>query len=84
MRYWYLNIHIQCGEHEFHSQSYQKTKGKEEFDSEDYAKDFYGMADDPDNDDGSYYFDCGNLCVEVYVCKEITKKEYDVLTKIMR
>ena len=82
MKYWYVNIGIQVGELEFSSKSVHKTTAKEEdFDGDAYAKDFYGFPDDPDNNDGSYYFDCGNQCVELYECKEITKQDYIVLSR---
>ena len=81
MRYWFLNIQVRQGEYEFNQKSVHKTPKDEEFDAEEYAKDYYGFADDPDNDDGSYYFNCGNVCVEVYKIQEITQKEYNVLNR---
>jgi len=84
MRYWYLKLHIQCGEYEFYSKSVHKTEGKEKFDSEAYAADFYGGADENnDPDSGVYYFNCGEVAVMVDDCKEIKKPAYDILRKYL-
>jgi len=77
MRYWYLDLKVQCGEYDFHCKSTHSQEN--EFDAEEYASDFYGMADDECN--GYYTFDCGAVGVEVYEIKEITKTEYKVLKK---
>lgn len=87
MKYWFLKLSIRVGEYEFYSTSLHKQPASDkDFDSEvfaeAYAADFYGCPDD-DNEGGSYYFDCGNLCVEVYAMKEITEKEYKVIGKFI-
>ena len=88
MKYWFLKLLIRQGEYEFYSMSTHKQQANEkDFDmatfSEAYAADFYGCPDDPDDTGGSYYFDCGNLCVEVYSRQEVTKKEYETLGKFI-
>ena len=84
MRYWYLELHIQCGEYEFYSKSVKKTPRKEEFDAEEYASDFYGNADpNNDPDSGTYYFNCGEVAVCVNALREITPKEAKVLEKYL-
>ena len=85
MRYWYLELHIQCGEYEFYSKGVHRTEGKEKFDAEAYAADFYGNADeDNDPDSGTYYFNCGEVAVCVNEIKEIKKPVYDTLRKYIR
>jgi len=85
MKYWYLNLHIQVGEYEFYSKSVHKTKDNEDFDAEEYAKDFYGGNDDPDDENytGTYYFNGGEVAVQVYDCHSITKKAYDTLRNFL-
>jgi len=82
MRYWFLKLKIQHGEYEFYSASLHKTN-KEKFDAEAYARDFYGDPDDPDNTDGTYYCNGGELAVQVYTFEEIKKAEYNTLGKFM-
>ena len=76
MRYWYLDIEITCGEYEFHSKSLHVTKGNK-FDEDTYVKGFYG--DEPDEDDGTYYFFAGEIACQVSDIREITKKQHDIL-----
>jgi len=73
-KYWLLVLHIQCGEYEFYSKSLHEG---EKFDAEDYAKDFYGNLSD--EDDGTYYFNGGEVAVQVQSCDEICKKVYTYL-----
>ena len=84
MRYWFLTLHIQCGEYEFFSESVHKTEWNDMFDAEAYASGFYGNADpENDPDSGNYYFNNGEVCVSVYTLKEISKPVYNVLWKFL-
>jgi hypothetical protein len=83
MRYWFLKLHIQCGEYEFYSKSVQRSRGKSEFDAEEYAKDFYGDEGEETYGKGTYYFNCGEIAVSVYGLHEITAKEYKVMEKYL-
>lgn len=89
MKYWFLKIGIRSGEYEFNSISIHKTKDKEKFDAEAYAKDFYGNGDGEDGEgedtynSGDYYFDCGCIACWVENIKEITLKEYNALNKLI-
>ncbi len=78
MRYWFLDLQITCGEYEFNSTSVHETD-KKEFDAETYAKEFYDNNDDDTEDNEIYYFNGGEVAVEVCRIDEITKKEYDIL-----
>lgn len=83
-RYWLLKLVITIGDYEFFDKSLHKCKG--EFDGENYAKNFYGDADEPDVDfdaDGVYYFNGAELAVSVFGMKELTKKEYEVMNKYL-
>lgn len=80
-RYWYLNIEIRNGEYEHNSKSVHMTKGKSEFDTDDYLKNFYG--DDGDKDGDCYYFNGGEIACSISDFQEITKEEYDVLRKFI-
>ena len=83
MRYWFLKIGIRNGEYEYASCSIHKTPKKEEFDAEDYAKDFYGGESEDTYDNNEYYFNAGEVAVWVGIIKEITLKEYNVLNKFV-
>ena len=83
MRYWFLKIGIRNGEYEYSSCSVHKTPKKEEFDAEDYAQDFYGGGSEETYGKGTYYFNGGEVAVEVGNLKEITLKEYNVLNKFV-
>jgi len=83
MRYWVLKTGIQNGEYEYNSLSLQQTKGKEEFDAEAYVKDFYADGGEETYGKGTYYFNGGEVACWVEGLKEITKKEYDVLYKVL-
>ena len=80
MRYWFLKLEVRAGEYEVTTSSVHKTNRKEEFDSEDYAQNFWNEGEEQD---GTYFFDCGCIAVSVWDCKEITKKEYDVMEKYL-
>jgi len=89
MKYWFLKIGIRNGEYEFNSISVHKTPKKEEFDSDDYVRGFYGGGDAEDGmsedtyNTGDYYFHGGCIACWVQNIKEITLKEYNVLSKLV-
>jgi hypothetical protein len=83
MKYWFLNIHIQDGEHEHNSLSVHVTKGNEKFDVDDYLKDFYGNKEDTEVDGDIYYYQGGSIACSLESLQEITKKEYTVLKKFI-
>ena len=78
MKYWFLDLKIQCGEYEFDSKSVHKGKT---FDGEEYAKGFY--SDECEDVDGTYFFNGGEIAVEVNRCEEITKMQYNVLKEFV-
>ncbi len=49
--------------------------------SESYAKEFF--PGEVEEDDRTYYFDTGQIAVEVAVRKNITKEEYYVMRKYL-
>jgi len=82
MRYWFVKLEIQSGEYSVTTSSAHSTRGTEEFDAEDYAKNYWNEGEDTYND-GTYYFDCGCVACKVYDCFEITKQEHKVLVKYL-
>lgn len=82
-KFLYLVLKITNGEYEYYSKSVHQVNpkiDKEKF-SEKYAKTFYsGKAE---NNDGTYYFNGGEVAVEVYKIEEVTFQEYLVLNKFL-
>lgn len=83
MKYWFLNIAIQDGEHEHNSLSVHITKGNKEFDAEDYLNDFYGNSEDTERDGDWFYYQGGSIACNLERLEEITKAEYEVLKKFI-
>jgi len=81
MRYWITEVEINCAPICENTKSVHKTRGKEDFDSDAYAGDYYGGAEQ--NDNGNYELCGGEAIISDCGAKEITKKEYDVLKKFI-
>jgi len=81
--YIFLQLDIKCGEYEFTSVSvHQIPKEKNIIDfSEEYAKQFY--YGDMEEEDRTYYFNAGEVAVEVSVRQNISKEEYSILRKYL-
>ncbi len=79
----FLALKITNGEYEYYSKSVHQIGAKVDKDkfAEKYAKTFYsGKAD---NQDGTYYFNGGEVAVEVYSVKDVTLREYRTLNKFL-
>lgn len=78
MKYWFLRLEIRNGEYEYNSVSVHQA---EQFDCEACAANFYCEAGVKDGD--IYYFHGGCVAVKVIRCEEITKKEYETLSRFI-
>lgn len=79
----FLTVKIQNGEYEYYSSSLHKigeSKDKNQF-AEKHAKTFYSNFSH--EDDGTYYFNAGEVATQLYEVKEITENEYNVLSKFI-
>ena len=79
----FLQMKIQCGEYEFNSKSVHEIGSRKSVDKfgEDWAKEFYGKKAYVDGD--THFFNGGEVAVRCCNAQEITKAEYEVLTKFM-
>jgi hypothetical protein len=79
MRYWITEVEVNCFPITENVKSVHKTKGKEEFDADAHAGDYYGGMEQ--NENGNYLLNDGEAIISDCGCKEISKKDYDVLKK---
>lgn len=82
-KYVFLMLKIINGEYEYESvgvHGIHKDINIEEW-AEDYASDFYASKGDVDGD--TYFFNGGVVAVRVRSIENITKEEYDVLSKFI-
>jgi hypothetical protein len=82
-KYFFLQIEIKCGEYEFISSDVHEIIEEESIIvfSENYAKEFY--SGDMDEDDRTYYFNRGEVAVEVLKREIISKEEYTIMRKYL-
>ena len=85
--YVFLCLHIQCGEYEFYSDSVHYLDGDEVSDIEawadEYASVFYGSKGEGEKENDTYYFNAGEVAVEVNNVRSITSVEFDTLYKFL-
>ncbi len=82
-KYIFLILEIRNGEYEYESLTIHEIdsrKNSDEF-AEKYASNFYGSKGK--KEDYGYYFNNGEVAVEVKYVKEATKAEYEVLKKFL-
>lgn len=80
MRYWFVIIEVRQGDINCLCKSVYSTKGKTEFDLNAHAKEYFGGAEDTENE-GRYEINGGEVLVSAHSCKEMTKKEFDIVSK---
>ena len=83
MRYWFLQLEINCGEYEFIESSVQKTSGGESFNADTYASKYYDGESFSLTDKRVFFFNNGEVAVKVYGVKEITKEEYVLMRRFL-
>ena len=83
IKYVFITLRVRNGDYDFESKSVHEIKS--EIDGSDfaekYASDFYGDKSYEDN--GRYYFNGGEVAVDVRRAQEITKEEYNVMSKFL-
>lgn len=79
----FIQVKIQCGEYEFNSKSVHEISSRKSVDKfgKDWVKDFFGKKAWVDGD--THYFNGGEVAARVSNVQEITKEEYQVLSKFM-
>ena len=82
MRYWFLDIGVRQGDQETRNKAVEQSMRKEEFDSDEYVREWYGQEGDKLKD-GQYSFDDGCIIISLYACNELTRAEYNVLKKFL-
>ena len=81
--YFFLRLKIKCGEYEFYSEGVHAVpKGTNIINfSETYAKEFYST--EVEEDDEMYYFNGGEVAVQISFRESISRQEYKVLSKFL-
>ena len=82
MKYWFVIIEVRQSDIECLCKSTCTTKGKLPFDLDAHAKEYFDGAEDTDTE-GCYEVNGGEVLVSSYSCKEMNKKEYDVVNKFL-
>lgn len=82
-KYVMVEVKIQNGEYEYYSKSLHIVGKKVDAHKigERHAKKFY--ANFSHKDDGTYYFNGGEVATQLYKAQEITRKEYQILNKFL-
>ncbi len=82
-KYVYVSLKVRCGEYEFECKSAHEIGSRKSVSvfGEHWAKNFYSEKSHTDGD--VYYFNGGEIAVRCTSSMEITKAEYDVLTKYL-
>lgn len=84
MKHVFLTLHIQCGEYEFFNTSVHVIKAKDISKWADkYASNFYGTKGEKEDNTGAYYFNAGEVAVEVNSIQQISEEEYNTLIKFL-
>lgn len=84
MKYIFVELKVTCGEYEFHcphTHYIEDDQTIEEY-AEDYASTFYPLDEDEKAkaEDGGWYFNAGEIFVEIYRRDYITEEQYKTLT----
>jgi hypothetical protein len=85
----FLQVGIQSGEYEFNSKSVHELHHRTNIKkfAQKYVKGFYGgkafQYDKPADPDGTWYFNAGEIAVELDKIEEITREEYQALSKFL-
>ncbi|HKR05954.1 MAG TPA: hypothetical protein VJY62_15060 [Bacteroidia bacterium] len=82
-KYVFITLRVRSGDYDFESKGVHKISSKiDAIDfAEKYASDFYGDKSHEDN--GRYYFNGGEVAVDVRRAQEITKEEYDAMSRFL-
>jgi hypothetical protein len=83
IKYLFITLRVRSGNYDFESKSIHKIKSRNDASdfAEKYASDFYGENAHKEN--GRYFFNNGEVAVDVRRAQEITEGEYNVMNKFL-
>ena len=83
MKKFLITLKVRCGEYEFKPKCVRQAKTQAEANiiATRRARHFYGNADKGSSKETGFYFNRGEVCVQVDMVREISLDEFNVLEK---